>query len=244
MIDFSLTSYGLLIVAGILGWVFSSLAAGGGALISVPLLNSLLPLNQVAPVLCVGSVIGSGHRALLFRQQINWRILSWLLPGIISGALLGAWLFSKLSLPWLSALVALFLIGNGLNSYLFKDKFRFQVQLPHFALAGFATALLSAVIGAVGPVMNPFYMNYGAEKEEILATKAVSSTLMQIAKLAGYLWFLPGSADWIVLGLVLGLGAIIGNRIGKRLLQRISKAQFRHIANGLLIFSGVLMLLK
>ena len=238
----ALLDIALLILAGTLGWLFSSLAAGGGALLSIPLLNTVIPLNQVAPVLCVGSIIGASHRAWLFRQNINWQILRWLMPGIISGALLGSWLFSQLSLPWLSLLVALFLLVNGLDDYLLKGKLRFNTQLPWFTGAGFVTALLSALVGAVGPVMNPFYLNYDIEKEAILATKAVSTLLMQISKLAGYLWFLSNAEQWIVLGLILGLGAMIGNQAGKWALQRISKAQFRHIANGLLTLSGIMML--
>lgn len=230
-------------IAGILGWIFSSLAAGGGALLSVPLLNALLPLNMIAPILCTGSVIGSFHRAWLYRKQVNWKILAWLMPGIITGALLGSWLFSRLSIPWLSALVALFLIGNGLTHYLWPGKASFNMRLPYFSVAGFITALLSAVIGAVGPVLNPFYLNYGAEKEEMLGTKAVSSCIMQLAKLAGYFYFLEQAQFWLLMGVVLGGGAIIGNRIGKKILEHISKQLFRHIANALLIISGSLMLL-
>lgn len=243
-LDMTFISLAGVFIAGIIGWIFSTLAAGGGALLSVPVLNAILPLNLIAPVLCTGSVIGSFHRAWLFRHQVNWQILGWLMPGIISGALIGSWLFSRLSLPWLSTLVALFLIGNGLSHYLFPGKATFRMHLPWFSVAGFVTALLSAVIGAVGPVLNPFYMNYGAEKEEILATKAVSSCIMQLAKLAGYLWFLDQAWQWLLLGLVLGGGAMIGNKAGKVILQKISKQAFRHIANGLLILSGVLMILS
>lgn len=233
---------GAVIIAGVVGWIFSTLAAGGGALLSVPLLNVFLPVNLISPVLCTGSVIGSFHRAWLYRQQVNWRILAWLMPGIIAGALLGSWIFSRMSLPWLSALVGAFLIGNGLLHYLFPGKASFRMRLPYFSVAGFITALLSAVIGAVGPVLNPFYLNYGAEKEEILGTKAVSSCVMQVAKLAGYLMFLEQIWQWMALGILLGLGAMVGNRIGQQLLQRINRQQFRHLANGLLILSGVLML--
>lgn len=237
-----LTDAALLILAGTIGWLFSSLAAGGGALLSIPLLNTVLPLSQVAPVLCVGSIVGASHRAWLFRHTINWQILRWLMPGIITGALLGSWLFSQLSLPWLSALVAAFLLFNGLNSYLMPGRLQFQTRLSWFTGAGFVTALLSALIGAVGPVMNPFYLNYDIEKEGILATKAVSTLLMQLSKLAGYLWFLSNASQWLLYGLILGMGAMIGNWLGKLALQRITKAQFRHIANGLLAFSGLMML--
>lgn len=236
------TDAALLILAGTIGWLFSSLAAGGGALLSIPLLNTVIPLGQVAPVLCVGSIVGAGHRAWLFRHTINWQILRWLIPGIIGGALLGSWLFSQLSLPWLGALVAVFLLFNGLNDYLFSGRLSFTTRLPWFTGAGFMTALLSALIGAVGPVMNPFYLNYQIEKEGILATKAVSTLLMQVSKLAGYLWFLSSAEQWIVLGLMLGIGAMAGNQLGKLALQRITKAQFRHVANGLLTLSGVMML--
>ncbi|MBY4676128.1 sulfite exporter TauE/SafE family protein [Marinobacterium arenosum] len=244
MLEITLASALILIAAGTLGWLFSSLAAGGGALLSIPLLNLVLPLRLVAPVLCVGSVIGALHRGWLYRQQVNWSILAWLLPGIISGALLGSWLFSRISLPWLSGLVALFLIVNGLNDYLFKGRLSFPMRLAWFLPAGFATALLSALIGAVGPVMNPFYLNYRVEKEEMIATKAISTLLMQLSKLAGYLWFLPDIGHWLALGVLLGIGAVFGNRLGQAALKRISREQFRHIASALLVLSGMMMLIS
>jgi len=234
----------MLMLAGMIAWVFSSLAGGGGALLAIPVIGSVLPLALVAPSMCVGSIIGSGHRALLFRDYICWPILFWLLPGLFVGSMTGAYLFSQISLPWLSVLIGLFLIVSGLKEYLLKDQLRLTIALPHFMAAGFITAFLSALLGAVGPVMNPFYLNYGVEKERMIATKAVSSATMQVFKLIAYLIFLPEWMAWLLLGVAIGLGAITGNRIGKWCLKRISKAQFRHFANCLLVLSGILLISK
>lgn len=52
-----------------------------------------------------------------------------------------------------------------------KKKKSFNVQLWHFAPIGLLVSVLGTIIGALGPVLNPFYLNYALEKEELIATK-------------------------------------------------------------------------
>lgn len=47
--------------------------------------------------------------------------------------------------------------------------------------------MTSAVVGASGLLVNPFYLNYGLMKGAMLATRAVNSLAIQLVKIRAYL---------------------------------------------------------
>lgn len=108
-----------------------------------------------------------------------------------------------------------------------------------FASASFATAVLSALVGASGPTMNPVYVASGIVEQRMIGTKAASSLAMQVAKLASYLALgLAGPEVWKA-GLVVGAGTLVGNVLGKRALGRISAESFTHAVYAFVGLSGL-----
>ena len=102
-------------------------------------------------------------------------IVRWFLAGAVPGGLLGAWTFAHAKAEWLQIVVALFLLSAPLQ-YRFGERERsFEVRLWWFLPAGLVVAFLSGLIGGMGPVLNPLYLNYGTVKEEMvgLAVSAI-----------------------------------------------------------------------
>ncbi len=99
-------------------------------------------------------------------------------------------------------------------------------------------------MGALGPVLNPFYLNYGLEKEELVATKTANSFLMGLSQLGSYAFFGLLKGEYWIYGIALGLGATLGNLIGKRLLARMSAALFRKFLIVFMVVSGLLMIFR
>lgn len=62
----------------------------------------------------------------------------------------------------------------------------FRVRLWWFLPAGLLVAFLSGLIGGMGPVLNPLYLNYGTLKEEMVGTKSVNSSVMHATKIGTY----------------------------------------------------------
>ena len=166
------------------------------------------------------------------------------MPGIIIGAIAGTYLFSQIEGRWLMLLIALFLIFNVGHRYLSNKKYSFKMRLEYFLPAGFITALLSGIVGAAGPVLNPFYLNYDVVKEEMIGTKAFSSLVMQVVKIIGYIYFAEISREVFMAGAAVGSGALCGNYIGKKMLQKISDNRFRDFVNIMLLASALLMIYK
>ena len=68
------------------------------------------------------------------------------------------------------------------QEYLNKYKI-IKMKLKWFFPLGLIVSFLSGLIGATGPIHNPFMINYGITKEYLIGTKAVNSLSMQITKL-------------------------------------------------------------
>lgn len=232
----------LLVLASAIAWFISSLAGGGSPFIIVPMVNFLLEAQAVPPVVTTGMLLGNLQRTFMFWQDIDWRLTWWYLPGAVLGAILGAFVYTQTQLQWLQILLGLFLVSS-VFSFGFGDKEpSFQIQGWFFLPAGFIYAFLSGLIGSVGPVLNPFYLNYGLVKEKMIATKSAHVVVVHVAKIFTYITFGALTKPYILYGLVIGITAIPANWLGQIVLKRMSDDQFRKFVMVLVTISGLLIL--
>ncbi|MEO0403292.1 MAG: sulfite exporter TauE/SafE family protein [Bacteroidota bacterium] len=233
-----------LFLGALLAFAFSTVAGGGGAMILLPLTSSLMGPDKAAPIIQLGNFVGRPTRLLLFWKHIHWRIVKWYLPLALIGAFLGAWLFSAMKIDWLQLVIGGFLVSTFWQFRFGKKKSSFPMKIQWFAPLGLGVAFLSSLVGATGPILNPFYMNYGVKKEELVATKAANSFFIAMVQLPTYAFFgaLEGDMWWY--GLSLGAGAAIGNWIGKKWLKRTSDLRFRQYLIWTMVIIGVIMIVK
>ena len=112
----------------------------------------------------------------------------------------------------------------------------------YFLPAGFVYSLLSGILGSMGPMLTPFYIGFGLQKEELLATQATARLVVHTIKIISYGIFGVLVSQHLLYGLITGLAAIPGNYLGHMALQRISERRFRQLVMGFVMFSGLLML--
>ena len=105
-------------------------------------------------------------------------------------------------------------------------------------------SFLSGLVGATEPILNPFMLSYGLEKEQLVATKSLNSLVMQLTKLTTYTIF--GALSWeaVIYGVLLGIGAVSGVYIARKHLLNIHLERFRNYTLIIMAISGVLMLAK
>lgn len=102
--------------------------------------------------------------------------------------------------------------------------------LPLGAAAGF----LNVTIGAVGPLIAPFFLNLGLRRQALVGTKAACQTLGHLVKLA--IFGGAGFAFHEHLPLLVGacLSVLAGTWLGSRMLERASEALFIALYRGVL----------
>jgi len=229
-------------LAGFVSWLISTAAAGGGEFIFISAVALLLGGRAVAPVVTLGNLLAVPSRIVIFRKDIDWKIVRWFLGGALPGGLLGAWVFAHTKAEWLRIVVALFLLSAPLQYRFGERELSFRVRLWWFLPAGLTVAFLSGLIGGMGPVLNPLYLNYGTVKEEMVGTKSVNSSLMHVAKIGTYATLGAIRREYLVYALVVGAMAIPANWIAARWLKRLSAKSFRVLVIWLMAASGVFLL--
>ena len=231
-----------LILLGLAAFIFSTMAGGGGAMLMVPLVNSFLGAQYTAPVVNLGAFIGRPSRLILFWKHIRWRVCAYYALPAIAGAWMGAWLFGNLRLPVLQLLIGGFLVSTLFQFRFGKRERSFEMPIFWFAPLGFVISFLGTLVGAMGPVMNPFYLNAGLQKESLIATKTANSFFMGMAQLGGYTFFGLLTGEYWCYGIALGIGAVIGNVIGKKLLGQITSGGFRLLLILFMVLSGLMLI--
>jgi uncharacterized protein len=234
----------LLFLFGLLAWFFSTVAAGGAATLLIPIISFLLGAQMVPPIISVAALMANPSRAFIFHHHIDWKVIYYLLPGSIIGAIIGAWFLTQINIQIIQIFLALFLISYVLQDKLSKSKFAIKMKLVWFLPLGIIVSFISGLIGATGPVYNPFMLSYGLEKERLVGTKAINSLVMQVTKLISYGAFGALSIQIASYGAVLGTGAILGIFLARKHLVNIDAIQFRQYTLALMFFCGLLMLFK
>ncbi|MDX2464549.1 MAG: sulfite exporter TauE/SafE family protein [Porticoccus sp.] len=234
----------VLLIAGCIAWFISTVAAGGAAMLMIPLVSLLIGPQVVAPVISLGAFLANPSRAWLFRGHIDWTVSRWLIPGSLLGAVLGSWAFTQISGQWIQVVLGLFLISTIFQYQFGKSKCSFLMKKCWFFPVGVIISFLSAIIGGTGPVHNPFMLNYGLEKERLVATKAINSLVMQLTKLISYTGFGVMTLEIGGYGLIIGIGGLIGAWLASRHLKKIDPSRFRSYTLILMPICGVLLLIK
>lgn len=234
--------HALLFIAGFASWCISTLSGGGGSILLVPAVALLVSARSLPPVVTIASFLAGPTRMVLLWRHIRWRVVRWYLPGAVAGAVLGSWALTRIGAPWLKILIALFLVSTAWQYRLGERPRSFRMRLAWFLPVSFAVALVSGLVGASGLIANPFYLNYGLIKEELLATRAANSLAIQLTKLASYATLGILSLDIWIDGLSAGAGAIAAIWVSNHWLHRLSERHFRRLAILVMVASGVLML--
>lgn len=225
-------------------WFISMLVGGGSPLILIPLVTLLLGAQSVAPVLTIGSVLGNTQRSVLLWQHIDWSLTLWQVPGVIVGSMLGAYAFTQVEAEGLQVFIAIALLYMVVHSMLQN-----RINLPkvtfkawYFLPLGFCNAIASGLIGSTGPILNPAYLSYGLEKEQMVATRAASLTLTHIVKILTYTVLGVLSPTLVGYGLIVGCATLPANWLGRKVLEKMSAEQFQIAVVSFVGLSGVWML--
>lgn len=235
-------TFALLLLAGCASWTIGIFSGAAGSIVLLAVLTHLIRVRTVAPVITVASLLASPTRIAVSWRQIEWPVVRWYLPGAVSGAVLGSWIFTWAGSAWLAFFAGLFLVSTPFQYRLGGRARSFPMRLPWFIPVSVAIGVISGVVGASSLVSVPFYLNYGLTRERMIATGSVHSLFIQFTKIATYGSLGALSERSALEGVVAGLGAIAAILVTRRLLDRFRDAWFRRLAVLLMLVSGISLL--
>lgn len=195
--------------------------AGGIILLAIMLL--FLPVELVIPVHAAAQLISNGTRVLVYLRHVQWKVWALFSGPAVIGILAGRQLFAAIDPEHLRYILGIFIL---IATYLPKPKGGEAWPLWPFSIAGAIAGTIGMIVGAMGPIIAPFFLHAKLLKEKLIATKAVCQATVHVLKLIafGTLGFSFTEHSWLIGAL--GAAVIVGTYVGKRTLQHISERTF------------------
>jgi uncharacterized protein len=202
--------------------VASSPAAGAGANVGISAVSA-----------------AAASIAHLRAGRVNWRLVAWMAPPSIVGALIGGYLGGKLPSRVLLALIGALLFSFGirlLRRPAGDGPGPTALNLRAAVASGFGIGLLGGLVGLIlGTLRVPALIRYVGET----AHRAVGTNLVVglALGLAGVVGHTPNGVDWTLL-LVGSVASIPGAVVGSRLTGRLSEPQLLTAIGVVLVVVG------
>lgn len=223
-------AFSLIAVSSLVTSFISGILGMAGGMILMGVLLALLSLPAAMLLHGISQLTANGWRALLLRRQIDWRVFR----GYTAGAALALLAFALLQFV-ASKPVALILMGlTPFVGLALPERFHLNVERRgHSFACGLVNTAIALVAGVSGPILDLFFIRSKMGRHAVVATKATVqslSHLMKIGYFGGILAFSRETAgappDPLLAGTVVVL-AVIGTSLSRRVLERISDADFR-----------------
>lgn len=220
----SLAIVGTSFISGVFGMA--------GGLILVGILLTIMPLPAAMVLHAVTQMASNGWRALLWWRHVRWGPVGFFLLGSVLA--LAAWCLTRYvpSKP-------LALIFLGVTPFLVRLVPQSLKPDPENRLQavgyGLVSMMLMLMAGVSGPLPDSFFLGGKLDRREIVASKAMCQFVSHGMKLAyfGSIIDQAGSLDPVLAVLAIG-AATLGTTLAKRVLLRMTDAQFRTWATRLI----------
>jgi uncharacterized membrane protein YfcA len=220
-----------LLLLGVAALLTSMLSAIVGMAGGITLLTCMLllmdPLDAI-PIHGVIQLVSNSSRAMIQRRHVRWDIIGRYCVLLLPAGFLGLAVARQLPPAGVKALIGTFvLIATWRPGLLLLGSHPEETD-PHrrFFVLGGVAGVLNIALGAIGPLLAPFFLNLGLSRFALIGTKAASQALGHLAKIAvfGIAGFAFG--DYLPLLLVMVPLVIAGTWLGSRILHGVGERAF------------------
>jgi uncharacterized membrane protein YfcA len=233
----------LIIIGAVLATsILSGVLGMAGGMILMAILVSTLSVGAAMMLHGAVQAMANGSRSWFLRQHVQWRIL----PAYALGAGLTVVTFTALALVPDANLI---LILVGIMPFLARAVPHLRgldvTHLPTAALCGLAVTAAQLFAGASGALLDVFYLNARLNRFQIIATKAFTQAIGHLLKLFYYgliIGVTDSMATWVYAVAI--LTAVVGTRLGTRLLERFSDESFRQVSGAVILLIGGACVIK
>jgi uncharacterized membrane protein YfcA len=230
---------------------FGSFVAGyAGSMLGLVLGTLRLPLLvwlAGSPLAAAGTNIAisaaaaaSGSLAHARARRVDWRLVAWMAPPSVLGAVLGALLAGDVSERLLYAAIAAVLVWSGVDLALrpVRPRGREYMRLWPAVTGGFGIGALGGAVGVIlGTLRMPTLVRgVGLDVKRAAGTNLVVGFLLGVAGFAAHAGSLGVEWELLAAGL---LGAIPGGWLGARATGRHDENVLRVALGAVLVLVGV-----
>jgi uncharacterized membrane protein YfcA len=205
-------------------------------------LKTVVPMVTVLGILSSALILRTEYRHIVWRDL--WRVMPW----CVAGVGLGVYFFKIIDTLTLTRMLGGFVLAYGLHSLWATFRRSLKVKLPMFAVtpvAGMLAGFVGTMFGSMAGMFFAIYLDIlKHSKDEFRATVAGILFGLGIFRGAGYIAVGEFTRDVVIACAValpmMALGVFLGNRIHANL----NDVMFRRLVAGVLVLSGIPLLLR
>ena len=243
----------ILIIAAFITSSISAVLGMGGGIILLGIMAIIIPEGyKVIALHGMVQLFSNTTRTYVFRQYIQNNLIKQFFIGALIGVFLSIIIIitlinyfnvesaNQIKVEVLKPFIGLFIIW-----YLFLKGPKKAKKANSFIPVGLIAGLSSIFVGAVGPLIAPFFLSKNLNKEQIIANKAASQMITHISKIPLFIYFfnMNYQSEWNVL-LPLILAVYIGTNFGKKILSFIPEPLFKKLFKITLFIIAVRLILN
>lgn len=222
------------LVAEILG----TLGGFGSSLFFVSLAQFLYDFQTVLAFTGLLHIFSNSAKLILFRKNIDWRLVLWLGVSSIALAIVGAYVTRVVSFSYARLVLGIFLIGFSLF-FFWKPDFKLAASIRNSVLGGSLAGFLAGFIGTGGAIRGLVLASFNLEKNIFVGTSAAIDFGVDVSRTLIYLDGNYLALDHWSYILILFVASFVGSYLGKLILAKLSQERFRLVLLSLILVMGV-----
>lgn len=220
----------------------------GGATVGVPFLTLVAPISASITIFAILNIMASYDVLRRDWRRIAWSEVLRLLPTSVVGVIFGLYLMRDVDEELISRALGAFIVVYAIyalatSAHPFKMPLRLKTFLA--ITMGWMGGFIGTLFGAAASPIYAIYMNMLAlDKAVFRVTITTVISMGLVLRTLGYsgLGFMNNSVA-IALAVAIPL-MFFGGWVGDKLLKNINQKQFNQLVAGVLIISGVSLMLK
>lgn len=233
----------LFILLALLAEILGTIGGFGSSLFFVPIASYFLDFQSVLGVTALFHVSSNLSKIAFFRKGFDKKLLISIgIPAVIF-VISGAFISKYINPKTLEIALAIFLIGTSLVFLSFKN-LSIKPTTTNSVIGGSFSGLIAGLLGTGGAIRGLTLAAYNLKMEVFIATSAIIDLAIDTSRSIVYSYNGYVHKHDLYLIPILLLVSIIGTFIGKKILGRISEAQFKSIVLVLILITGIVTLSK
>lgn len=231
------------LLAVALAYAVFGMTGFGGALVAVPMLVQVMPLQDAVPFVLLMDLVCTPIVGLGNHRRVAWPELRRLVPFMLVGVGVGATLLASHRSGWLMVALGLFVLVMALRGLLQGRTPQAPLGTRLAAPAGLVGGVSGALFGIGGPIYTMYLVRRLPDTEAFRATISMVILVSGVVRLAAFAATgLMGSGGlWKTAALALPC-CLAGLWVGTRLRSRVPGDSLRRLIYLLLVASGVSVL--
>ncbi|MFK7811107.1 MAG: sulfite exporter TauE/SafE family protein [Maribacter sp.] len=227
------------ILLSIMAEILGTVGGFGSSVFFVPMASYFMDFQTVLGITALFHLSSNITKLGFFRKGFDKTLMLYLgIPAILFVSL-GAFLSKYANPKLLTLILGIFLLGFGLL-FLINRNLKVSANKKNAFIGGSLSGLFAGILGTGGAIRGATMAAFNLNKEKFIATSAIIDLGIDLSRSIIYTYNgYVHKQDLYLIPILIGV-SIVGTYLGKKVLDKITQAQFKRFVLFLLVGIGLL----